>query len=136
MADPFDYGADVSTHTNGDWDGSFAIMTGPRVLLEALLNRLECEPNTLVEDPEYGVGVYRYLNGPMTTAEANELQAKTTLQWERDQRVRHANVRVEFVFAQDLMKLFARITPKAGPPLAFVLAISNLGIDILQGPAT
>jgi hypothetical protein len=55
-----DFGSDISTVPT--LDPSFATLTGPHVLSQALLRRFTTPLGSLVDDPTYGLDIREYLN--------------------------------------------------------------------------
>ncbi len=86
------FGADVSTWP--DLDGSFALITGKRVVAEAALRRLMTPRGALVGAPNYGLDLRGWVNASYTPAQLGRLQADIAAECEKDERVRSADVTV------------------------------------------
>ena len=127
-----DFGIDVSTYP--DLDLSFAPITGQRVLVEAVMRRLETDRGTLVFSPDYGIGIRSWLNESLTQRRLDELSALVIGECLADERIGTADVTTSWSQPTESLKLTIAISPADGvtPPFQLVLAVTSVTIDLLS----
>jgi len=123
------FGTDISTFP--DLDPAFTVISGPRVVIEALARRLTTPRGSLVSDPDYGFDLRQLLHLDTTPQDEGRLLAQMQAQIEADERVLGASVR--FVrSAGDTLRVVVRFRTLDGP-FAFTLAVADAGAAILPG---
>ncbi len=126
-----DYGTDISTFP--DLDPNFTVKSGPAVVAEAVARRL-MTPNGggLFYDESYGFDLRSYLNGALTTKTQSYVSSVVEQQALLDERVVDASANVTLNSATGKLRVDLNIETGDGP-FELVLAISAVGIEILQG---
>lgn len=125
-----DVGSDVSTFP--DLDVAFALMTGRRVLQEAIARRYITPKGALWKHPTYGCDIRRYLNRPMTTQVLAQIKQETEAEAEQEERVLACSNFVTFEDASQTLIIRVGLTDATGP-FTFTAAVSKLGLALLQG---
>lgn len=127
-----DFGTDVSTYKGNDLDGTFTLIGGGRLLLEYVLRRLEADPGDLEEVPDWGVGIYNQINGPMGPEDMRRLALRISSQLADDDRIQGADCVPSFNHQTRTLTLRIRVRPHNGRPLTLVLAIQDVNLTVLQ----
>jgi len=107
---------------------SLALVSGRRCLIEAIARRLITPRGGLFYAPDYGFDVRQFLSG--ITAAPSAIAAGVIAECEKDERVNQANAVVTFI--GNTLRIRIDIADGAGP-FAFVLAISQVTVEILRG---
>lgn len=85
-----DYGSDISTVP--DLDPSYSVITGPRVVAEAVARRLITPRGGLFYDLNYGYDVRQFLNAIITPGLASTISSQCEQEALKDERVLGASV--------------------------------------------
>lgn len=105
------------------------------ILAQAILMRLTTRRGTYWDDPEYGLLVADYLNAGLTPDTLARIPFEVQSELEKDERIERVEVRVDMATATApagaRLRLTFLVTPATGGPFAFVLAVSELSVDIL-----
>jgi phage baseplate assembly protein W len=128
-ADPYGLGIDVSTFVDGDLDPTFALISGPRVVAEAIARRLQTPRGGLVRNPDYGTDLRQWVNASLTSARRAALQNAIAGEAGADPRV--DTVEVEFVESEGELRVSISGTCAAGP-FDLVLDVASLTVDLLN----
>jgi len=120
-----DFGTDVSTFP--DLDPSFATMSGPRVLGEAIARRISTPRGALHYAPNYGTDVRSYLNDAVTPAKLAQWQREIQAECQKDERVRSAAVSLSFQAQSQTMRITIGIETADGP---FTLVLSATAVSV------
>lgn len=125
-----DLGSDVSTFP--DLDSTFSLISGRRVLAEAVARRFITPKGALWKHPSYGCDLRRHLNAVMTTQRLAQIKQEAEAQAEEDERVLACEC---FVTFDDASKtIFIRVgLADADGPFAFTAGITQLGLSLLSG---
>lgn len=102
------YGTDVSTYAGVDGDDvepMLGLMTGARVVAEAVARRLETRRGSLLGHPDEGLDLSMLRSARMTQAQARLLQREIEREVLRDERVSTAEVRVVMTDAAQLLEI-------------------------------
>jgi len=128
-----DYGTDISTYRDGDLDRSFTLISGTRVLAEAIARRLETPRGALIGDPNYGTDIRGWLNKDFVDSEAALFRLKTAIEDEasKDERVIGAEATVLYDPAEKRLRITIAIEGAAGP-FDLVLAVSQVRLELLS----
>lgn len=128
-----DYGSDVSTFAAGsflepDIDPSMPLITGNRVVAEALARRLLTRRGKLIGSPNYGIDVRDLLNSAVDTRQISAIQGIIQTEVEKEERVESAVVVVSF--ASSKLTIDVRGATAEGP-FEFVLLVSEVTVELL-----
>lgn len=124
-----DFGTDISTFP--DLDPAFTVISGPRVVVEALARRLTTPRGSLVSDPDYGFDTRQLLHLDLSPREEARVLAQMQAQLEADERVLSASVQL-VRSAGDTLRIVVRFRTLDGP-FAFTLAIAEVSTKLLTG---
>lgn len=114
------YGRDTSA-TNRISRGR--MVSGARLLAEAMFRRLITDRGTLLDDPNYGFSLRTFLSAEMTPARRAALPGLVRLELQKDERLVEGSVRVE-------------VTEERLPSGAFSWEIDVSAVGIETGPFT
>jgi hypothetical protein len=126
------FGTDVSTYHDMDLDGTFSLIGGSRLLFEYALRRLEADPGDLEEVPDWGVGIYNQINGPMGNRDLERLASRISVQLADDDRIQSVDVVPSFNHQTRTLFLRILLRPRMERPLSFVLSVKDVSLSILQ----
>lgn len=131
--DPLGFGTDVSTFP--DLDPQFRLITGQRVVAEAVARRWLSPRGSVSYDETYGEDVRAYLNARVDGPRLRALEAALQAQAVADERVRDATVTLSTSGSAAALRLqiTGRLVTAAGP-FALVLTVDQLGatLEILR----
>jgi hypothetical protein len=119
-----DFGTDISCVT--DLDPSLSVVSGRRLLAEAIARRWITVPGGLFYDAEYGGGLLLYLSGEMQSVDAIGAQLENEAL--KDERVLGAQVTV--TFGGETLRVRALLSDAQGP-FPFTLLVSQLSVELL-----
>jgi len=127
------YGSDLSTFVDGvaDLDPTFAIITGPRVVAEALARRFMQEAGTLEDDPRYGYDLRQETGARLTAVRRVRIAAKIVAQCQEDPRVLSATVAELTSDTPGRFRVSVKVTLASGP-FDLVLSVSAVTVEILK----
>ena len=126
-----DYGYDVSTFP--DLDPMFTLVTGPRVVAEAVMRRFMTPRGGLVDAPDYGLDLRARINGKLMPGDIARLQADLEAEAEKDERVLSATATVTAVPSTMSMRVSVQLETAAGPFTLVMLASSATIQNITPG---
>lgn len=125
-----DFGEDVFC----DGDGvppTFELVSGPTVLVQALLRRFQTERGTLIDDENYGLNVQSWVGKRTDTAQIFAWQQSLVNEAQKDQRVQKARARI--VTDPVSQKLFFTLTVEtAEGPFTLTVAVSAVSVELLS----
>ena len=125
-----DFGVDVSTFPV--LDTTFATIKGFRVLAEALARRLITPKGSLTFHPDYGLDLRQYINEAMDDTTVARLKQAIAQELLQDERVGDVDVTVAFIQASGKLLITCQVVTAKGP-FPFVLALSNVGVELYLG---
>lgn len=128
-----DYGSDLSLVD--DLTPNMAVVSGLRLVGEAIARRLQTPRGALLDDSLYGFDVTSLINADMDRGDIANLNAGVRSECLKDQRVRTAQVTSTFVEQQAPSLGYLQITISLGTnngPFTLVLAASQVTVSILQ----
>jgi phage baseplate assembly protein W len=125
-----DYGSDISTFP--DLDGTFTLITGTRVVCEAVARRLSTPRGSLLGAPDYGIDLRAYVNESMDADVLAGLQRSAKLEIAKDERIASVAVAASFDFASSTLTLNISADLVTGESFSLVMTIGNLAISMLQ----
>ncbi len=131
---PTDYGSDISVVADIDLTGR--IVTGKRLVAEAIARRLMTPRGGLIGDPHYGYDVSQFLNDDMSPADLAAMVSSITEECLKDERVLGAEVlyEIETVDAsrtQQLLTLTITLEISDGT-FDLVLGVDDVGVALLS----
>lgn len=119
-----DYGSDFSCVS--DLDPKLSVVSGPLVVAQAIVRRLQTPRGGLWYDLSYGTNVRQWLNGSTSkvrVASAIEAEAR------KDERVSAARATV--TFSQSSMDIRLLITLAEGP-FELTIGVNDLTVDLIS----
>jgi hypothetical protein len=127
---PADFGTDISTFVDGDLDPFFRLISGKRVVGEAIVRRWTTPQGGLFFDENFGRDVRDLLGQATSPQTLFALRTALVAQAEEDERVLHASVDVSL--NTQTRKLFIRgEIATADGPFTLVVAVTDLSIELL-----
>lgn len=123
-----DFGSDVSTFP--DLDGTFELMTGRRVLAEALFRRLLTVAGGLPFHPDYGEDVRAFLSEAGTADSLFRLRSRAEAQCLLDERVAAAVATARYDQPEETLTLTIDVQSEAGP-FALTVGVTALTTTLL-----
>lgn len=128
-----DFGSDLSCVS--DLTPSMLVVSGRRLVAEAIARRLQTPKGGLLDDSNYGYDVTALLNADVAQGDLGRIAAGITAECQKDQRVLSAKVVCEFQPVGNKMtgglKITIALLTLAGP-FTLVLAASQVTVSILQ----
>jgi hypothetical protein len=128
---PVDFGTDISTFKDGDLDPFFTLISGPRVVAEAIVRRWTTPAGALFYDPSFGEDVRSQLSAAVAPATLFALRARLVAQAEEDERVLEAVVDVALDPLTRRLLVRAQIRTANGP-FSLVVSIDRLTVELLS----
>lgn len=122
------FGTDIAC--DADLSDVFAVVSGRRCLIEAVMHRLATERGSLIDDPSYGFDVRAWVNETMTPSRRFALEAGVANEASRDERVFSAQASVTFTDATSKLSIKLALVDAQGP-FDFVLAVDSLTVELL-----
>lgn len=126
------YGQDLSATKRLNYG---RIVSGGELLAEAAYRRLITVRGTLLDDPNYGLGLVRWLQTEYTPAMLAALPAIIRLELMKDQRLDSVNVEIESTRnASSAVAMQIEITGAGvnGEGFSLVLAVTDVTVDLLE----
>ena len=128
---PTDFGTDVSTFVDGDLDPFFRVISGKRVVAEAIVRRWTTPQGGLFFDENFGRDVRDLLGQATSPQTLFALKTALTLQAEEDERVREATVDVSLDPKTRRLVIRGEIETAEGP-FTLVVAVTDLSVELLS----
>lgn len=130
------WGSDVSSFVVNDegvadLDPYFRIITGPRVVAEAVARRWTSPHGSLFWDPDAGQDVRDRLNAKLDPSQLDELAASLAAEAEKDERVLRCGVLVTYEQASKRLRIRAAITLSDADSFEFVMSIDAVTAAVL-----
>ena len=122
-------GLDVSTFP--DLDATFALISGAKVVAEAVARRITTPRGSLRGQPDYGIDVRDYLNEGLTPARVFALKAAIQAEAEADPRVASVDVDVTHDPKAGSLRVSVAGVSSLGP-FELVLAITAVSVEVLS----
>jgi len=128
MAANTDFGSDLSCTL--DLDPRCVVVTGRRLLAEAIVRRWITHRGGLIDDPNFGTDVTAYLNDDVTPADIAALKSAMASEAEKDERVNSCDIDVEIPpHGTGVYVITAQVHDNAGP-FQLVISVETLSKDI------
>ncbi len=110
------------------------MVTGFRVVAEAIARRWNTEHGTLIDDPDYGYDLGAFVNADLTPTQLANIARGAAAEAEKDERVQSCKCVVTFN-SNDGSLLVAGAVTTANGPFDLVISVSNLTVTLLQPAA-
>lgn len=120
-----DLGIDI--HCVDDIDPNFALVSGQKVLAQALARRLITPRGTLLEDPEYGFDLRAFLND---THSAFRVESGIESELLKDERVDDVSATTTYDELSGRLTVEARVTSSEGP-FDFILGVTDVTVELV-----
>lgn len=133
MATDAEIGVDLSC--TDDLSPECSVVTGRRLIAEAVYRRLITPRGRLSYDPDYGTDVTAFINEDVTVSEINDLQAAIIDECNKDERVLDVDVSIEApggVVGADGKYTITIVLFDADGPFELVLVIDQVTVEILR----
>jgi len=124
-----DLGADISTYP--DLDPAYTLITGPRVVAEAVARRWVTPRGGLFYDLNYGYDLRQFLNAVITPGLASTIAVQCELEALKDERVLQAAVTVKQSAGQLATLTVNCLLTLATGPFQFVLTVGQALSDFV-----
>lgn len=127
-----DYGTTVSCTSDLDVSGN--LISGIRVLSEALTRRLLTPRGRLLDDPDYGYDVTGLINADMTSQEINQISGQIDTEIMKDERVTNSSTTAVLnSLPGNVVSLTTTTTVTTGSgPFRLVLNVSAITVQLLS----
>jgi len=126
-----DFGTDVSTFVDGDLDPFFRVISGKRVVAEAIVRRWTTPQGALFFDENFGRDVRDLLGQATSPQTLFALKNALVAQAEEDERVAEISVDVSLDVRSRKLLIRGEIATADGP-FTLVVSISDLSVDLLS----
>lgn len=126
-----DFGTDVSTFVDGDLDPFFRVISGKRVVAEAIVRRWTTPQGGLFFDENFGRDVRDLLGQATSPQTLFALKNALVAQAEEDERVHEARVDVSLNPQTRRLLIRGEIVTADGP-FSFVVSVSDLSVELLS----
>lgn len=123
-----DYGSAVSWVSDMAPEGH--VVTGNRVVAEALARRLMTPRGRLIGYPNYGYDLTQFVNADMSERDLIAMQAGIKAECEKDERVESASV-ASVLRSDGLMTVTINVVGAKGP-FSLVLEVSAVTVKLLE----
>jgi len=108
------------------------MVTGNRIVGEAVARRWLIDRGTLIDDPNYGYNLLQFVNGELDTRALNDIAQNASTEAEKDERV--LSCAVSCIFDGTTLTVSGIVRTQAGP-FTLVLSVANLKVSLLQPAA-
>ncbi len=131
----FDQDDPLGTDFSGvdDIDNNLTMVSGRKMLAQAIVRRWITDPGGLFYDPEYGAGLLNYLSDIVD--DVGSIAALLSAEARKDERVEDCQVSVVWDAATETLSVDGRIETAVGPfSLTLKLSEDNpLTLEVLDG---
>ena len=122
-----DYGTDLACVT--DLETTLGVVSGTRVVAEAIARRLQTPRGTLIGDPDYGFDLTGYCNDELGAGGLAWISSQIVAECTKDERVIEASAELE-LDAGDVMTATIKLA-LATEGITLVLAVSAVTVELL-----
>jgi phage baseplate assembly protein W len=123
-----DFGTDIAGTT--DLDSGLSLVSGERVLAEALVRRLTTPRGALFYAPDYGSDVRELLLARVDARALAAWRARIEGECVKDERVDRARAAIDFDFATETATISVAIT-SADRTFRLTVSVSALSVELL-----
>jgi hypothetical protein len=135
----YNVGADLTTFWASDdspgMDPAFGVITGRRVILEAVARRLMTPRGSLsgttARAREYGFDIRGFSQAKMSPTQLGRLRSGIVAECLKDERIRRAEAEVSIDLATSVLTVSIAVDTNQGP-FSFVLGADDLTVTILE----
>jgi hypothetical protein len=124
-----DYGTDFSCTT--DLDTTLSTVSGPMVVVEAVVRRWSTPTGALLGDPNYGFDLSAYCNADVAPRDIAQLVSSLNAEAEKDERVLECTSSA-VLGSDDVLTVTANLTLLDGETFTLVLAVSAVTVELLR----
>lgn len=132
MADPDGYGLDIACDPLTGISPLFDLVDGRAQLIQAILRRYETPRGGLLDDPQYGLGVFSWVGKRTDAAQLLAWGQALGAEARKDERVRSARGRIALDAATERLTFSVAIEPIEGEAFALTAAISDVSVELLS----
>lgn len=119
-----DYGSDFSLVT--DLDSNLSTVSGPMVVVQAIVRRLQTPRGKLFYDSSYGHDLRQYINGNTPKSQIRQAVVRECL---KDERVDRATAQV--TLTGDTMSVVIRLTLVEGEVFTLTIGVDALTVELI-----
>ena len=123
-----DYGQDFSLVD--DLDTTLGVVSGKRVVAEAIARRLITPTGRLIGDANYGYDLNQWCGADVGPRDIDEIQASCAQEAEKDERVRSASSTA--TLASEVLTVTLAAVLIGGETFSLTLAVSAVSVELLQ----
>jgi len=122
-----DFGRSLSCVS--DLQPDFAVVTGRRLLAEAIVRRITTPRGRLIDDPNYGIDVREWLLDSVTPSDLQRLPAVVDAEIQQDERIVGSTTTA--IYNAGVLTLSITLDPGESP-FTLTLAVSELTVELLS----
>jgi hypothetical protein len=126
-ANSLDFGVDLSCVS--DLQPHMGVVSGRRLVAEAIARRLQTPKGALLDDPNYGYDLVGQLDNDVQQGDLGRISSAVTTECLKDQRVFSASTTVSFAL-EELLVTISLVTNLG--PFSLVLQASQVTVAILS----
>lgn len=124
-----DYGEDFSCVE--DLETTLSTVSGPMVVVEAVVRRWSTPTGGLLGDPNYGFDLSAYCNADVSPRDIAQLSSSLNAEAEKDERVLECLSTVTLA-SDGTLTVTANLTLLDGEEFTLVLAVSAVTVELLR----
>ena len=124
-----DYGTDFSC--TSDLETTLSTVSGPMVVVEAVVRRWSTPTGGLIGDPNYGFDLSAYCNADVSPRDIAQLTTSLNAEAEKDERVLECTSTAA-LGTGDILTVTANLTLLDGEEFTLVLAVSSVTVELLR----
>lgn len=106
------------------------MVTGFRVIAEAIVRRWQTPRGALIDDPNYGYDVAQWTSGDMGPGDLARVASEAGAEAEKDERVLSCDVTVS-VLTGNAMNVIGKVETSKGP-FTLVVGVDQVSVTLLQ----
>ncbi len=125
-----DFGSDLSCTL--DLDPRCSVVTGRRLLAEAIFRRITTRRGSLIKSPNYGIDVSDYMNSDMSPRDVAAMRAAIKSECEKDERVDSVEVGVQIPFRGIGVYTVSIAIDDGDGPFSLTIAVSEVTVELLS----
>jgi hypothetical protein len=124
-----DYGTDFSCTT--DLEATLSTVSGPMVVVEAVVRRWTTPTGALLGDPNYGFDLTSYCNADVGPRDIAQMSDGLNAEAEKDERVLECTSTV-VLGSDDVLTVAANLTLLGGETFTLSLAVDSVTVELLR----
>jgi hypothetical protein len=120
------YGVDISNWSGSglpDLDPTGKLVTGNKLLAQALLNRLFCQKGSYLQSPNFGYDLMQFQNAAQKDINPSAIAAAIKIELIKDERV--SDISCQVTFSQQVLRVKIQVTPNATGPFSLVMTLNQ-----------